>query len=376
MTVVSNTSEKNEETRKMSSARNDNSQGLWSRFTTSNFWIKLTHWEYWPFSVVYIPVFIYWAWLMLRARSIFFFSASNPSIENGGMLGESKIKIFDLIPQRWIPKTLYFQPGIKPSALLAKLHQKGITYPFILKPDIGERGSFVEKIDDEIDLISYLKQINVPFLAQEYIDYPIEMGVFYYRYPRASNGRVSSIVVKELLTVIGDGKSTVEELILSKPRAKLQYDALKNYLQKDFYTIPLEGEERLLMPIGNHCRGTAFLNGNDLINERLDRVFDDLCTHIEGFYFGRIDLRCASVESLYQGKAIKIMELNGAGSEPGHIYQPGTSLWTAYKSIFFHLNVLLKISMQNHKLGVPYMTISEGINEIKKLRAYNKVKNG
>jgi len=54
---------------------------------------KITHWEYWPFELVYFPVVLYYFWLSIRARSFFFFSASNPSIETGGMLGESKFGI-------------------------------------------------------------------------------------------------------------------------------------------------------------------------------------------------------------------------------------------------------------------------------------------
>ncbi len=376
MSVVSDTSPKSQDAGTAAANLTASSKGFWSNFKNSNFWIKLTNWEYWPFSVVYIPVFFYWAWLIVKARAVFFFSASNPSIDNGGMLGESKIKIFDLIPDQWKPKTLLYPPHIEASDLLSQLQAENISYPFILKPDIGERGSFVEKINNFGELTAYLNAIKVPFLAQEYIDYPLEMGVFYYRFPNEDFGKVSSIVIKELLTVTGDGQSTVKALILAKPRAKLQYEALKEYLGESINTILEKGEVKLLMPIGNHCRGTAFLNGNDLINQKLNKVFDNICKNIEGFYFGRIDMRCASVASLYEGKDIKIMELNGAGSEPGHIYHPGTSLWTAYKAIFFHLDVLLRISKQNHRLGIPYMTLKEGLSEIQKLRAYNKVKNG
>jgi hypothetical protein len=57
-----------------------------------NFMTRLTQWEYWPFEVIYLPIFVYWLWLSVKARSLFFFSAANPSIENGGMLGESKLR--------------------------------------------------------------------------------------------------------------------------------------------------------------------------------------------------------------------------------------------------------------------------------------------
>lgn len=349
--------------------------GVGRKILNSNLWIKLTNWEYWPFYILYVPVFIYWAGLILRARSAFFFSAANPSIENGGMMGESKVKILDIISPELKPKTIYFQPQVSKSDLLKDLDENGISYPFILKPDIGERGSFVEKIKNEVDLDQYLDQIKIPFLAQEYIDYPIEMGVFYYRYPSATKGQVSSVVLKKMLTVVGDGNKTVRELILMNPRAKLQLRALEKSIGQGLNHVLAEGEEKELESIGNHCRGTAFLNGNHLINDRLNDVFDKISKSIPGFYFGRYDLRCISFDALYEGNGIKIMELNGAGSEPGHIYHPGTSIWSAYRDIFHHLKVLFEISKENHRLGVPYMSLSEGIREIKKLRAYNKLKN-
>ena len=53
-------------------------------------WHRITHWEYWPFWVIYYPLFPVWAFFSLRARSFFFFNAANPTMENGGMAMESK----------------------------------------------------------------------------------------------------------------------------------------------------------------------------------------------------------------------------------------------------------------------------------------------
>ncbi|MEM8565035.1 MAG: hypothetical protein AAGF85_01150, partial [Bacteroidota bacterium] len=149
----------------------------------SNFLIKLRSWEYWPFGVVYAPVFVYWIWLSLKARSIFFFSASNPSIENGGMLGESKMKIFDLIPEEFKPVTLSFNRESSVETVKNGMKASNLSYPVIVKPDIGERGWMVRKIGNDSDLETYVNEVPVRFLVQQFLDMPIEMGVFYYRYP-------------------------------------------------------------------------------------------------------------------------------------------------------------------------------------------------
>ena len=83
-----------------------------SQKNTTPFFIKLFNWEYWSFSVVYFPIYFYWFYLCLRARNLFFFSASNPTIENGGYLMERKSDIYDIMPQAYYPKTLLVKEGL------------------------------------------------------------------------------------------------------------------------------------------------------------------------------------------------------------------------------------------------------------------------
>ena len=338
------------------------------------FWTKLTHWEYWPFSVFYFPIVFYWVWLCIRARSFFFFTASNPTIEFGGMLGESKDKIFDLIPDQYIPKTIKVGHSISINEITKMMKDHQLTYPLIFKPDIGERGWMVELIKNEADASSYLARIKVAFLIQEYIPYDIELGIFYYRYPDRPRGTISSIVMKDMLSVIGNGTDTVAALMNNDVRSKMHLDSMQQRSPDLLKTTPALGERVEINSIGNHSLGTKFLNGNHLINEHLIKTFNHVSSQIEGFYFGRYDLRCASLEDLYQGKNFKIRELNGAGSEPAHIYHPGFSLWQAYKDIIHHLEVLADISIQNKKDGHQYMPFTQGIREIMKIRKYNKQK--
>jgi hypothetical protein len=327
---------------------------------------KLTHWEYWPFEVVYFPVIWYYFWLSLKARSFFFFSASNPSIETGGMLGESKFKILKNIPEEVKAFTLFFSEGTQPSEILNSIKENKIGYPLIAKPDVGERGASVERINNEEELIHYLENNKNDLLIQEYIDFEIELGIFYYRFPGEGKGTISSVVQKDFLKIKGDGRSSIKELMIQNPRAGFQFNRLNSKL--DFDVVPDDGKMVVLEPIGNHCRGTTFLDANSIIDQRLIDVFDSISKKIPGFFFGRYDLRCKSIEGLKSGKDIKIVELNGAGSEPGHIYQPGASIFNAWKELFFHWKVLYQISVQNHKKGIPYMSFEEAKNRYRKLK--------
>ncbi|WP_051041017.1 hypothetical protein [Fibrisoma limi] len=332
----------------------------------SPFFIRLRHWEYWPFAVVYFPIFIYHLWLSIKARSLFFFSAANPSIETGGLLGESKIDILDRISDEFKPKTLFVTRQAHIDVVLRQVSELRLTYPLIAKPNVGERGWRVEKIEHWEDLVNYKQSSPADFLIQEYVDEPLELGIFYYRSPEPrsdgqAQGVISSIVQKEFLTIRGNGLNCIEELIMQNERAILQLPALKAKYGHRFHDIPAPGETITLVSIGNHSKGTKFLDANHLITPELTRVFDRISAPIVGFYYGRYDLRCRSVADLYAGRHIHILELNGAGAEPAHIYHPGFSIWKAYRVLFHHWRVLYDISRANHRRGVAYMSLREAI---------------
>src|SRR5262245_46221465 len=97
-----------------------------SRLGRLPFFIRLFHWEYWSFGVVYAPVYLSWLWFALRARSFFFFAASNPGIQNGGFLSESKKDIHPLIPPEYLPRSVFFSIPSNPDLVLAEVMNKGL----------------------------------------------------------------------------------------------------------------------------------------------------------------------------------------------------------------------------------------------------------
>ncbi|MFY0625375.1 MAG: hypothetical protein JXR07_03700 [Reichenbachiella sp.] len=347
---------------------------FFQRFRTSVVWNKIVHWEFWPFWLVYSPMFFYWTWITLRTRSFFFFTAANQGMEFGGLLGGSKYKILKSIPAEYLPKTYPFPSNVSMDSFLKKITKEGLNFPIILKPDIGERGFMVELIKCEEMLKNYLDQIKVDFMVQEYVTFPVELGVFYYRFPDQKKGTVSSVTLKELLSVEGDGIRNVEELMHESVRAKMHIKELKVKEEKLLSYRPEKNEIVEIVSIGNHCRGTKFINGNHLINDQLIDVFDRISQKIVGFQYGRYDLRCMSLEDLYVGKNIKILELNGAGAEPAHIYHPGNSILHGYRDIIFHLSVLKDISLINHKNGIPYLSFWPGVKELWKIWKYARLK--
>ncbi|HEX5170725.1 MAG TPA: hypothetical protein VFW11_16240 [Cyclobacteriaceae bacterium] len=340
---------------------------LGNRITKSHFFIKLTNWEHWPFGIVQLPSFGHWIWLSLKARSPVFFSASNPGIPMGGMFGESKFDILKRIPGEFIARSSLVTLPATTREVMRRIHDMGLVFPVIFKPDLGERGWMVERIHNETEVDRYLQKIKIDFLIQECIDKPLEFGVYYRRFPTENSGVVTSIVAKEMLNVTGNGRSSLQELIQGKDRARLQWEKLKIKFESRLDEIPQEGEVIELVSIGNHCLGTKFLDGGHLINHELTESFDRISKQVEGFYYGRFDLRVDSIQDLNKGN-VKIMELNGCGAEPAHIYQPGYSLRTALVVLYRHWEDIFRISMENNKRGVNFTSLKDGIQMYRKFR--------
>jgi hypothetical protein len=341
---------------------------FWRRFKRSDFYIRLTHWEYWPFGIVQFPLFIYYPWLALRAGSLTFFTGSNPGIVMGGMFGESKFDVLKKIPEKWVPKTLLIRQPATVQGILSDISSNGLQFPLILKPDIGERGFMVKRINSASDITNYLNSMKHDFLVQEFVDYPVELGVFYRRYPRDPKGQVTSVVIKEMLTVTGDGKSSFLELITSNDRAKLQLPKRRETYRHQLTTVLPQGEQREIVSIGNHCLGTKFLNGNGLIDTALNDVFDNLSKQINGFYFGRYDLRCESIGDLREGR-FKILELNGCGAEPAHIYDPEFPLSRAISTLIKHWKTIFDIAQQNKAQGYRFLPLKEAVSHYHNFRS-------
>lgn len=337
------------------------------------FLIKLLHWEYWSFNMLYGPIYLYWFVLCARARSFFFFSAANPTIKNGGFLMESKKEIYDLIPEPYYPRTLLFNAGTPVEQFVTQIRAAGIVFPLIAKPDIGMRGLAVAKLENEEALCRYAQESRVDFLVQDYVPYEKEVGIFYYRYPDEATGCISGIVGKEFLAVTGDGKTTIRELLLRDPRYILQLPILEQTMQELLSETLPAGVKKVLVPYGNHARGALFLDYSDRADAKLVSMIDEICKQVPGFYFGRLDIRYRNWEELKEGKHFSIIELNGAGSEPTHMYDPRHSVFFAWKEIIRHWHILLRISIQNHRrLKLPYLSTASGLEMFRENAAYVK----
>jgi hypothetical protein len=309
-------------------------------------------------------MYVYGIFLALKSGSFAYFTTANPCMKYGGAFGMDKTKILENIDKHYIPKGFTCESKVSIEELVQKINEHQIDFPIICKPNVGERGIGVEKVDSESDLEAFLKEQSEDLLIQEFIDYPIELGIFYHRYPSSKSDAVTSVVRKEFLTITGNGKSKFGDLVKSNIRAKGRMKYLRKKYNSKWNQIIPSGLVYKLEPIGNHNRGTKFIDGNQLINDRLLLVFRNIAKQIDGFYYGRFDIKVKSLEDLYAGTNIKIIELNGTNSEPAHIYDPDYSLIQAYKDIVKHMRIIYEISSENRKLGIkpdPFSKVLKGL---------------
>lgn len=333
---------------------------------------KITHWEYWSVYSIYLPLFPVWLYYACKARTLLFFHGANPSIKYGGMAMESKKEIYDLIPENWIPKTIFASSEISFQEILSELKSQTINFPIIAKPNIGLKGLGVVEIKNIAELENYHQNNRFDFLIQEKINYQNEVGIFYHRFPDEKKGKITGMVKKEFLSVKGNGKKTLRELVMENPRSAFQIKAIEQNLGNEIQKIVPENEEIILIPFGSHTRGAKFLDISNEITEKLAQKIDEICIQTKGFYYGRLDVMYENMELLKEGKNFKIIEINGSKSEPTHMYDPKHSLFFAWKEITKHWNIMAEISRRNHEKGFPYLNLKEGFLALKNNLAIEK----
>ncbi len=336
-------------------------------------WRRLTRWEFWPMWAFYPPVLLYIGWLALRHGGLRLITCVNPAMPGSGLAGERKSEIFAalergtdrLAPFRLLPAA----PTVEERVQRARdaMNDLSLSFPVVLKPDIGERGSGVAIIPDVAALERYLAGTPDPVILQEYVP-GIEAGVFYYRIPGEPRGHVFAITEKRFPSVTGDGQADLERLILSDDRAVSSARFFLARHRNRLEEVPRAGVTVPLVELGTHCRGSAFFDGARFRTGALEDAVDRVSRGYEGFWFGRYDVRAPSWEALQQGE-FKVIELNGATSEATSIYDPANSLLTAYRTLFRQWAILFEIARRNRAAGARPATWREIFNLLRQHRA-------
>jgi len=304
----------------------------------------------------YPPVVAMCGWLALKYRGLALPTVANPSFRNGGIVGESKTDIlqalmkvvFDYVVDGYI---LSVGPlSVRLEQFRRICQDREILYPLVLKPNLGQRGSGFKLISSQADAHKYLSQVTADVIVQRYISHEKEIGVFYYRIPGQQHGHILAVTQKLFPTLIGDGASTLEQLLQKDERASLMASTYLSRFPQLRHEVLRSGVRLRLVEAGNHCQGCIFRDGSDLLSTALRDRIDEISRNIPGFFIGRYDIRYASDEDLETGR-FKIIELNGAASEATNIYDARNSLLSAYRTLYKQWDLVFRLGRANCDRG-------------------------
>jgi hypothetical protein len=306
----------------------------------------------------------FWIIHCIKARSLWFFTAANPTLTFGGYEGESKMEMYNLLPANTFPKSFLVTPESSNLEIELFLESTGLSFPVAVKPNVGRMGLMFRKLNSLDDLLAYHQQMKVDYIVQEFVDLPIEVSVFYYRFPAHKKGTITGFVKKERLSVTGDGISTLNDLMLNYQRVQFRLKEMAAKHAAMLNAVIPRGEKYILSDALNLSRGGRLISLEQEKDERLLALFDRL-SHSGKFFFGRYDIKCSSIADLKNERNYSILEFNGSGAEPHHVYGNGNSFFKAIQVLLTHWNILYKISVENNKRGAAYWSFGRGLRHLR-----------
>ena len=319
-------------------------------------------------SVFYLPVVIYILYLCGRYRRLSFLSV-NPGLPMSGLIGERKadsLSQLQDVPElaRFSVLELEGDQDTRVDVVTALMETQGFVFPVVFKPDFGQRGQDVAVVRTPEQMRDYLSRAEGRLIIQEYVG-GLEFGVFYMRFPGPDEGLIYSITEKTFPVVVGDGVRTLEHLLMANPRTHYMADFLLNLHADRLNWVLPQGEAFQVVEIGSHCRGSVFLNGSHNITPELTQVIDRVSRRIEGFNFGRYDVRVPNLDSLRDGRDLKVLEVNGVTSESTNIYDPAHSLLDAYRILLKQWRHAFEIGEQAIANGAKQVTFRQFVSHLK-----------
>ena len=320
----------------------------------------ISFFEFWPGYIFYIPVVFQWLWLSIRYKGIGLPLNANPNIPLSGMVSETKSGIFSQASGEaeariapWVLLTSWDNASEQLQNARRLMKKKEINYPIVAKPDIGCRGAGVKVIRNDLQLIKYIRDFpeSGDIILQKLIPYEAEAGIFYIRYPGTDKGEIFSITLKYQPYVIGNGVSTLQQLIEADPRAgQLKHLYLSRH-QEHLKDVLPEGQPFRLAFAGSHSRGCIFRDGREFITPDLAKSLDKVCNDLPEFYYGRFDIRFRDIDSLVKGEDYYILEVNGASSEAAHIWDCRSTIPEVFRVLFYQYRTLFQIGAINKRRG-------------------------
>ena len=243
-----------------------------------------------------------------------------------------------------------------PGALVeveAAITRQGLGYPLVVKPDLGWCGFGVRRINGPTELATYVAAypLGARLVIQEWLDSAGEAGLFYLRRPGAPSGELVGMLLRHFPRVVGDGVHSVAQLMAADRRARRLGRDRASEPCCDVRRIPEHGELVRIASVSSTRVGGGYEDGTPHITPALERALDAIARDMgDDFHAGRFDVKYENLASLQTGR-FRIMEVNGAGSEAVHAWDPRFSLRQAYGIVFAKQRRLFEIGNEMRRRG-------------------------
>ncbi len=316
--------------------------------------------EFWPAWLIYFPVVICCLWWAIRYRSLTLPLLANPTIYLAGLVGTSKGQILDLANEKsqqyvmdWITHKRN-ESNTELNDLLQAMHNANLSFPLVGKPDIGCRGIGVKLLKNERQLQEYLETYpkNTSLMLQKLAPWEPEAGVFYVRLPDQDKGEIISLGMKYSPYVLGDGVSTLSQLMDRNHRIKeLKHLYTQRHQHLLDQVIP-EGEPYRLIFSAAHSKGAIFCDANEHITKAMTDTIDRIMKGFNNLPYGRLDIKFSHIDEFKAGSdKIAIVEINGANAEPLHIWDKDATYFKSMKALIFQYHAMFKLGNHYRKQG-------------------------
>jgi membrane protein DedA with SNARE-associated domain len=317
-----------------------------------------------------LPLMLSWIRFAWRHRSLTLPTVANPRLPGRGRSGESQSDyLADAAIQArdWIADFVVVTRGREPRTLHAdldravqSLRDTGLSFPLVAKPDIGWHGYGVRRIEDMPALREYLSGFpgGARLILQRFVPHAGEAAVLYARLPGAGSGRILSLTFRYHPHVIGDGRSSVRELIRKDARANwkarfyLGRDPSHRALaEHDLDRVPAPGEVIQIALIGSQRAGGLSRDARHYITPALEARIDAIARGMSEFHYGRFDLRFATTEDLMRGENFSIIGISGTAAEAIDAWDPHLPVVEAYRRFVDQQRIVFLIGEKNRARG-------------------------
>jgi hypothetical protein len=280
-------------------------------------------WEQLPWQIQFLPSVIKYIHVVGDMNTI------NPDISGlSGMVGASKAHLNTKVNPIFRPKDALFNIGVTVEQMQRRIIEKKILFPIFIKPVKGERAAGVEFLRDKEALSHVIIDRKRSYIIEEAIMTHAEFCINVQRNLESNMFSVFSITERIIPKVTGDGLSSIRQLIPGLDLTDLQKQKIENALDSSFLNKVLERNiSENVVRTASISYGTEYvkLNLNPNQKKLLEHQINQMLLPADGFNIGRFDIKANNLQALLVGDC-KVVELNGIGGMPTHVYETHLSI--------------------------------------------------